>query len=204
MPRKKGKPTADDKVWEQIRTLYIFGRLDVETKEQVYPSQAELARQFELPGSTIGSRATKGKWLAARNTAKEQVRDETRQRVAVGIIGSLAALNEQDLIILDGQIEKYVTKMLAGTVEVSTPDVIKALTLRRKIYEDIFGGAQDKPVGVEVKVGIGVQVGFSDLSDTEQEVIYDVVAASQVREKRSAEIDVGNATPAELIPPLDS
>ncbi len=204
MPRKKGKPTADDKVWEQIRTLYIFGRLDVETKEQVYPSQVELARQFDLPSSTIASRATKDKWLEARNTAKEQVRDETRQRVADGVINSLAALNEMHLTIVNGQIEAYVEKLLAGSVDVSTSEVIKAMAYQRKIYEDMFGVPQDKPVGVEVKVGVGVQVGFSDLSDTEQEVIYDVVAASQVREKRSAEIDVGNATPGELIPPLDS
>lgn len=204
MPRKKGKPIVNDTTWEQIRTLYVFGRHDVESKQQVYPSMGQLAKEFDLPTSTIGSRARKGEWLQARDTAKDRVVDEQRRRTAERIINSLAELNDQDLIILDGQIELYVENLLAGTATVSTSEVIKALAFRRKIYEDIFGVSKEKPVGVEVNVGVGVQMDFNNLSDYEQEAIYDVVAASQIREKRSAERDALGKAETGDVPPLDT
>lgn len=206
MGRKKGKLTVRDKMWEQMRTLYVYGRLDVENREQVYPSQTTLAKEFNVPPSTIGYRARKGNWLVARTAAKEVVLDESRQKVADQIINSLTELNKQDLIILDAQIENYAIKLVAGKVDVSTTEVIKALALRRKIYHEIHGvpESEDRKPEVNLNVGVGVQIDFDGLTDKEQETLYNAVARNQVREKRSAEIDVIDAAPSVHVSSLDS
>lgn len=206
MGRKKRSLTPRDKQWEEIRKLYIYGRRNLETGEQEYPSQVQLAKQFKLPASTIGSKATKDHWLTARQVAKDAVIDESRRRMADGIINSLADLNEQDLIILDGQIGIYIAELLAGKVTVSSSEVQKALTLRRKVYHEKYGvPVTERPIpDIEVNVGVGVQIDFELLSDKEQEMMYNAVARSQIRSERREESDVIDVAPPADVPQLGS
>jgi hypothetical protein len=202
MRRKKGNLTARDKMFEQIRRLYVYGRLDVETRDQVYPSQAQLAKEFDIPVSTIGSRAKKENWLPARDAAKGKVIDAARQKAADIIIDSLAELRKQDLVLTNGLIEVLATKILAGEVDVSASEGLRAMEFRRKLYAERFGIPEEKPVGVDVKIGVGVQINFDELSDVEQEALHNVVTRTQLRERRAQEIDVAESTEASYVPQL--
>jgi hypothetical protein len=210
--KRKAKLTPKEEHWEKVRSIYVYGQKDLETGEQVYPSQGALAKQFEIPPSTIGSRAKRENWKAARDAAKDQILDETRQKIADTMIKNLVELNEQDLLIYEGQIENYVAKMIAGEIDVTTSEVQRALVNRRKVYHEILG--DDKPENIPVKgndhevnvqVGVAVKVDTLDLGHlniAEQEVLLNAVSRARYKHGGDQEGEFMDASPASIVPPL--
>lgn len=200
--KRKARLTSKEEKWEQVRKIYVYGRRDPESGDQVYPSQGQLANDFEIPTSTIGSRAKRENWAAARKAAKDQILDETRQKIADNMIRNLAELNEQDLLIYDGQIENYVAKMVSGKIDVTTSEVQRALVNRRKVYYDILGEPVNKTAQQEVNVQVGVNIDLTHLSLDDQEVLLNAVSRARIKSGGDQESDIIDATPAEAIPSL--
>lgn len=200
MSRKKGALTTSEEMWEQIRTLYVYGRVDPKNNEQIYLSQQALANEFNIPASTIGSRAVKDKWREARDAARHMVMNKTRERVANHVINSLATLREQDLVILDGAISKYVEDLLGGKIELSTNEALRAMALRREIYTELYGEPGGISPDVEVNVGVALSLDFTGLTEAEQETVHNAISRVQIRNKRTQTSDVIDAAPVNIVP----
>ncbi len=183
--KKNHSPAVSRDVWEQIRTLYIFGVTDPETGITEYPSHRTLGKQFGIQLSTIAYHSTTNGWKDIRDRIEKRELVETRKQLEESVIMSRAELNQQDIIIHDAVVGQFAEQLASGDQKVSTSEGLKASFQRRQIYNEIHGVEQDRQL-VDLKVEIDIDIKRMDNRDLQR--VFDQIAIDQIRQN-SVEAD---------------
>ena len=151
--------------WVLIEELYIAGKVNPTTGENMEWSYAELATKFKIKSrQTIKEHADKGDWKTKRESYlvrhKETIREALRQVDLPSIIEMRKMVLKSQL----GTVAKYNKQLDADTVEVKPIDAQRSSEFIINEYNILFGirEKQAEPE-TDVKVKVEVEVKTHDI-----------------------------------------
>lgn len=117
--------------WEEIRTKYVYG-IEKDGKLE-FPSQRDLAKEYNIPISSIGERCSREKWTELRRNFLSENRAKTEQKLRERVEEKDFNFDSE---LLD-KAEKIIKKLDQIIQTADKPSAVLALSTTLRQLEDL-------------------------------------------------------------------
>jgi len=132
--------------WVLIEELYIAGKVNPATGENIEWSYAELGKKFKVKNRvTVKEHADKGNWKAKREAYLEKHKQTIRETLRKIDIPSIVEMRKMVLKSQLGTIAKYNQQLDTGEVDVKPVDALRASEFTIDEYNILFGIREQQP-----------------------------------------------------------